>query len=161
MSQKDYLLKWVGSHLCTFNSTAICYRNGSMGPVQIWWNITIVVNAVFEEILALTTVRHVVSSKRVIVQTKNADANNLWHICIVWKIEFSCQLHRQVTHYKSVTNSLVIYILCQPVRELSTLECHHLCRNTCSSYIQAHTFQDQYMKHIFFSFFQNHFIVQW
>ena len=39
----------------------------SIGHVLIWPNITIVVN-VFQEILALESVRHIVSSKRVIVQ---------------------------------------------------------------------------------------------
>ena len=43
-------------------------KKRSMAPVLIWPNITEVVNIVFQEILALTTVRQRVNSKRVIVQ---------------------------------------------------------------------------------------------
>ena len=39
-------------------------NNMSIGPGLIWPNITIGVNAIFEEILALAWVRHIVSSKR-------------------------------------------------------------------------------------------------
>ena len=43
----------------------------SMGHELIWPNITIAVNIGFQEILALTRVRHIIaSSNRVIVQTK-------------------------------------------------------------------------------------------
>ena len=41
-----------------------------MGPVLIWPNITIVVNVVFQEILALTRLWHIVSSKMITVQKK-------------------------------------------------------------------------------------------
>ena len=41
----------------------------SMGLMMIWPNITIVVNVIFQEILALTRVRYTVSSVRGIVQT--------------------------------------------------------------------------------------------
>ena len=37
---------------------------------MIWPNITIGVNVTFEKIMALKTIGHIVSSKRVIVQTK-------------------------------------------------------------------------------------------
>ena len=43
-------------------------KNRSMAPLLIWLNISIAVNAVFQEILALARIRHTVSSKRVIVQ---------------------------------------------------------------------------------------------
>ena len=42
----------------------------SMGPVLICQNISVVVNVVFVEILAMTIVRHKASTKRVIVQKK-------------------------------------------------------------------------------------------
>ena len=65
------------------------------------------------------------------------------------------------THHtlQQVTHSWVIDILCQPFRELSTSECHHLYRNTCFYYMKKHSFQDHYMNYILFSFFQTHFIV--
>ena len=43
-------------------------KNRSIGPVLIWPNITIAV--AFQEILALMRVRHIVSSKRVVMQEK-------------------------------------------------------------------------------------------
>ena len=45
-------------------------KNRSMGPVLTWPNITIVVNILFEEILALTGVRSTVTSKGVFVHPK-------------------------------------------------------------------------------------------
>ena len=54
--------------MCLQNLTYI--QNRSMGPVLIWPNITIVVNVVFQEVLALTRVRHIISSKKAIVQTE-------------------------------------------------------------------------------------------
>ena len=42
-------------------------KNRSMGTMLIWPNITVVVNAVFQDIWVLTRVRYIVSSKRVIV----------------------------------------------------------------------------------------------
>ena len=39
-----------------------------MSPVQIWPNIAIVINVVFQEILALTRLQHILSSNRIIVQ---------------------------------------------------------------------------------------------
>ena len=39
-----------------------------MGPVQILSNITTALNIAFQEPLALTRVRHMVNSKRVMVQ---------------------------------------------------------------------------------------------
>ena len=44
-------------------------KNRSTGPVLIWPNIIIVVDVVFQEILALARVRHIISSSRVIVKT--------------------------------------------------------------------------------------------
>ena len=38
------------------------------GPVLIWPNIAIVANAVFQEILALRKLQHILSTKRIIVQ---------------------------------------------------------------------------------------------
>ena len=49
---------------------SISVKNSPMGPVQIWSNITIVENFAFQEIMALTGARHIVSSKRVTVYTK-------------------------------------------------------------------------------------------
>ena len=59
------------------------------------------------------------------------------------------------------TNNPLLHteILCQPLRELFTSECHHLGRST-SNYIQKHTFQDHYIKYISFSFLQDHCVVQ-
>ena len=45
-------------------------KNRSMSPELIWTNITIGVNVVFEDKLALMTARYILISKRVIVQTK-------------------------------------------------------------------------------------------
>ena len=45
-------------------------KNRSMGPELIWPDITIDMSVVFEDILALTRVRHLVISKRIIVQTQ-------------------------------------------------------------------------------------------
>ena len=39
-------------------------KNRPMGPVLIWSSTTIVVNVAFQEILALTRVKHIVSSKK-------------------------------------------------------------------------------------------------
>ena len=41
-----------------------------MGLVLIWPNITVVVSVAFQEVLVLTRVKNIVSSKRVIMQTK-------------------------------------------------------------------------------------------
>ena len=43
-------------------------RIGPLGLVLIWPNITIVVNVVFQKILALTILHHMGSSKRITVQ---------------------------------------------------------------------------------------------
>ena len=51
-------------------------KNRSMGPVLIWPNITIVVNVVFQEILALTILQHILSSKSINVQ-KNVVISNI------------------------------------------------------------------------------------
>ena len=45
-------------------------KNRSMGPVLIRTNITTGVNVVFEKIITLIRVRHIVSNNRVTVQTK-------------------------------------------------------------------------------------------
>ena len=45
-------------------------KNKSMGPEVIRSNIKVGVNVVFEEILTLRRVKHTISSKRVIAQTK-------------------------------------------------------------------------------------------
>ena len=45
-------------------------KNRSMGPLLIWPYITIVVNVIFEEIVILIIVRHIVSSRRTILQKK-------------------------------------------------------------------------------------------
>ena len=54
-----------------------------MEPELIWPNSKIGVYIIFEEILALTRVRHIVSSKVVVVQTK-------------------CGLHLSVTNYLQI-----------------------------------------------------------
>ena len=41
-----------------------------MGPELIWPNMAISVNVMFQEILALTKIRHTVSSKRITGQKK-------------------------------------------------------------------------------------------
>ena len=51
-----------------------------MGPVLIWPNITISVYVVFQEILALTRVRHMVSSERVTADTNVAISNILMQL---------------------------------------------------------------------------------
>ena len=43
------------------------YKNRSIRPEQTWPNITLRVNIIFEEISALRRIRHIVSSKRVMV----------------------------------------------------------------------------------------------
>ena len=47
-----------------------------MGPMLIWPNITKVIH-VLQEILALTSLGHIISSKRVIVQTINVVISNI------------------------------------------------------------------------------------
>ena len=41
-----------------------------MGPELIWENVTMGISVVFEKILALKQIRHIVNSKRVIEHTK-------------------------------------------------------------------------------------------
>ena len=75
-----------------------------MGIEQIWPNITIAVNIIFQYILAVTKLCYIVSSKRVIVQTKMQ----------------SLLTHRykpiSYTHYtwQQITHSTAIDILCKP-----------------------------------------------
>ena len=45
-------------------------RNRSIGPEWIWPDMTIGVNAISDEILTLTRLRHTLSSNREIVQIK-------------------------------------------------------------------------------------------
>ena len=52
------------------NTKTQMIKNRSMEPVLICPNITIVLNILFQEILALMRARHIVSSNRIIVQTK-------------------------------------------------------------------------------------------
>ena len=47
-------------------------KNRFMGPVLILASVIIVMNVVFQEILELKRVRHIVSSKRVTVQIKES-----------------------------------------------------------------------------------------
>ena len=62
-------LSYCLSHCKSIFGSLPNIKSRSLGPLLIWTNITIVVN-VFQEILALMTVRHIVSSKRVTVQTQ-------------------------------------------------------------------------------------------
>ena len=83
----------------------------------IWPNIIIAVN-VYQGILTLTGVRHIVSYKRVTVHRKNVVVSNiqmvndLTHTCIVWKMGFSYQFHRNITCEQQITHSSFIDILC-------------------------------------------------
>ena len=54
----------------------ISINNRFKGPVLTWPNVTLVLNIVFQDILALTKVRPIVSSKRVIVH-KNVLITNI------------------------------------------------------------------------------------
>ena len=45
-------------------------KHSSTGPVLIWPDIRTVVNIVFQEILALTKLQHIITSKEVTVQKK-------------------------------------------------------------------------------------------
>ena len=58
-------------------------------------------------------------------------------------------------HTLHVTNNPLLSY--QPIRKYFTSACSHLGRNTCSYYIQKHTYQDHYVKYILFSFYQDHF----
>ena len=127
------------------------YLYVKIGPWYLWWLcqiITIFVYVVFQETLALTKLWHRVSSKSI---------NYLLHTSMVWKMDFSFQFHTHITHDN---NSSAINILCQSIRELFASDHLHLYRNTSSNYMQKHAFQDQYIKYILFSFFQDHFLVQ-
>ena len=62
---------WVNCvHMHGHHLHDICLKNWSTGPVLIWQNITVVVNVVSEEILAMARLRHTISSKKVTVQKK-------------------------------------------------------------------------------------------
>ena len=79
------------------------------------------------------------------------------------KIELHVILHRPFTHKKMINHSSVINILCQPIREFLTSECHHLskllvqitCRSlsfkTIISNILLLFFQDHHMKQHYFA----------
>ena len=56
--------------------------------------------------------------------------DDLQHACILWKVEFSYQLHKQVTNDEVIIHCSVIYILGQPIRQLLTSDHHHLSINT-------------------------------
>ena len=74
-----------------------------MGCDLIFPHLKVGINVIFGEILALTSLRHTENSKcadRNVVISNIHMKNALEHSPIVWKIEFSCQFHRQVTHNK-------------------------------------------------------------
>ena len=141
------------------------HMNRSLGPVLTLLIITIFVNAVFQDILALTRVTHIVSSRRVTtdrnVVISNIEMQMNCYIPVFFKkngflMPISCTHHT----LQQITYSWVIDTLCQLIRELFTSLCHHLGRNISSNYIQEHTFQDYYIKHTLFSSYQDHFLVQ-
>ena len=53
------------------------YKGRAMLPILIWSNITVVENVGFQEILALTELLHICSSKRVTVQKQNSVIINI------------------------------------------------------------------------------------
>ena len=86
------------------------------------------------------------------------DENELCHTCTVWKWNsYANFIH---TSHMITTHPWVIDTLHQPIWELNISECHILCRNIWSDYIQKCAFQDHYITYILFSFFQDHFLVQ-
>ena len=89
------------------------YKNRFIEPVLIWWNITIVVKVVFQEILVLTKLQHIASK---------------WFMTNLYHLDNGILLPISYTHYmwQQVTHSSVIFILIQPVRELTHAEIHVL-----------------------------------
>ena len=64
-------------------------------------------------------------------------------------MEFLSQFHTPHM-WQQITHSSGIDILCQPIRELFTSDCHHLGRNKSSNYIQKHTSRPSFKVYIVF-----------
>ena len=75
---------------------------------------------------------------------------------IYWPfLQFAALLTR---HSHSNTDNYILFLL-RPLFSLNTMDV--LCRTSTSSYhMQKPIFQVQYTKHVLFSFFQDHFLVQ-
>ena len=123
-----------------------------MGSVLIWPNFTTVLNVIFPKIYAMTRERNILSRKKVIVQIKmyslvSYRCNFLWHTCILWKMEFSCQFHTKATHDNKNPLPSYWYFL-----QTNQKNCLHLSLTNhteiCSIYIQKCIFPDHFMKYI-------------
>ena len=111
---------------------------------MIWPNVTVGVNSVFEDILALTTARHILCNKSAIVHTKcsnkyGIDMNKMYqYLYYLGKKNF--MLNAQTCQTSQTEKPFLNY--CQSINELLIADCHNLPTNTCSNYIQKATFQD-------------------
>ena len=140
------------------------FKNRSLGSVLIWWHRIAILNVVFEKVFVLKRLRYIVRSERV-TEHKNVVITNIQMqmICDIPVLFGKWNSHPiSYTHHtwQQVSHSWDTDTLCQSIRKLSTSGCHHLNRNTCSTDIKKHNFQDHYVNYVSFSFFQDHFLVQ-
>ena len=108
-----------------------------------WLNITITVQVIFQKIFALIRVRHIVSSKRVIVQ-KNVIFSNIQRqiICDILISFQKWNSHANsinISHLTTNNPFLSCWYLVYKIRELFTPECHNLYIEIHSNYIPVKT----------------------